>query len=394
MKTVKVRGASSVILNLDVQNNIELLLRPSVNYANPLQRELGIYHFEFGKDKHTMIHLDVSSYNLQPKQSCDIWNPSVRFQQSANEIVVRDYELMAQQCPDNFDAGCARNIRGPLDSADPYATAEISRYHAAVLQLLRESTSNDVVRLMWFADTDYAALVEQGYYDLSRYTPKKRAQIIAMMSQTDGWWSEIEARTRMGEGEEGRIVYVDTNDGSSTGNAVTAANIYDFLTDLVKKSDPVLRFWNKDQSILDRPCILLQPEMFSKLKKYYQSRNILESMMLEMNGEKVHGMLEFDGYPVIEMGAFDMFDSEMGMFDKATGRSKKQRAIFTVKENLSALLNAGNLQGFGGASLIVQRSPLVQDKGKTVYYGQYGIGTGIAHNKLITVGYNSSTDFK
>ena len=339
-----------------------------------------------------MLHLNKPSNSLKPKEGCESWKPSVKFKLRPYEIGVCDYELNGQQCPDEFDEGCMRNLRGTLDSADPYNTAPINALTNAMIMLLRESLVDDVYKIAWFAKSNFRELVANGDYDLSAYDAEEQEQLIAMMEVCDGWWAEIEARVYE-TNNMGRVRWVNSNNGTVAGNATNPANVENFLRKMRLIADPRLRFWNRTKPASEWPCYLVQSGIFDALLESYKARDYSELQMLVVNGEPVPGVLLFEGYQVINVAEWDVWDSETGNIDETTGYSKHQRAIFTAKENLCGLANMSSFTGRPQSSLVIQRSPLLKDKGKTWMFAQYGLGFGIAQPILMTASWNTSDVF-
>ena len=212
-----------------------------------------------------------------------------------------------------------------------------------------------------------------------------------MLEHRNGWWSEIQARVGA-SGEYVKIRYVDTNDGTSGGNATKPANIADYLRELRMASHPILQFWNLDLPKAAWPVYLLQRGLFDALFKYYESLGTEIANRFIIDGKPVENALVFENYTVLMMPEWDMFDFETGKM-AANGQSLTQRAIFTAPENLCGIAHAQSLEGAPESALVIQKSPLIKDKGKSWMYASLGIGFGIAQPILMTVGYNSSETY-
>jgi hypothetical protein len=371
-----VRELIDTTLQLDTQAMNTLVLDPKYVYDNPFASATDIYKTIVGKSKVKMTHLTGPSFSLQPKSSCDNWNPTVKMGAYSSTLETCDFELNGEQCPDEFDAKCARFIRD--GSATKFAEkgyAGIADIEAAMILTLRESLGDDFSRVINFGDTNFEANLAAGKYNLSQHSPQMQKNIITQMSTCNGIWAEIFERGALADAEQ-KVRILDTYDG--TLNAADPANITDFLRDMIKKSHPLLQAWsNMDKRFK------LQPELFDALIQYYQSRNTEASMAFLVNGVPVQDATTFNGIPVLK-------DNDANMYDYTTGNmSKKARAILTVRENLTVLFNALPLEGFGNDSLIVQKSLQVKDKGKSYMYGAWGLGAGIAQPQLITAAINS-----
>lgn len=384
----------AILLDLDVHNANALVLEPAFNYDNIFQRRLGVYKFVTGKTTYKMTHLSRPSNVLQPKLGCDDWKPTVNFSLRPWEIGSKEYELMGQQCPDEFDDACARNLRSS-SASDEVARlglgAAITAIDMAMAMQIRRSMVDSIYKIGWFGNINFGAEATAGIYDLSGMEIREKAKLVNMLQHQNGWWSEIKARVALTT-EYGRIRYVDTNDGTYTGNALNPANIADYLRQLRLSSHPMLQFWNIDRPQAQWPVYMLQSGLFNALIAYYQSLGTEIANRLIVDGVAVPGATTFDGYPVMMIPEWDMFDYETGNI-LASGQSKNQRAIFTAAENLCGVAAMNSLEGKPASALMIQASPLLKDKGKKWMYASLGFGFGIAQPILMTVGYNSSNTY-
>ena len=213
-----------------------------------------------------------------------------------------------------------------------------------------------------------------------------------MLEHYNGWWSEIKARVPLAS-EFGRVRYVDTNDGTADGNATDPANIADYLRQMRYSAHPILQFWNLDRPKSEWPVYLLQRGLFDALIRYYESLGTEESHRLIVEGISIPNATTFEGYPVLMIPEWDMFDYETGNTLAASGQSKKQRAIFTASMNLCGVAHTNSLEGKPESALRIEKSPLLKDKGKSWMYASLGIGFGVAQPVLMVAGYNSSDTY-
>ena len=345
------------------------------------------------KGKAKMLHLHKPKNNLQPKQACSAWNPNINFRTTGNEIDTCSFEVNGEQCADEFDIGCLRNLQAAGSMVnDMRASAQLDAMMMAMVLTLREGISDDVYKTAWFGDVRFGTDEYAGFLDLSKMEcPEDKDKAVAMLTHCEGWWAELMARTVEIDPNR-RVNAVDTNDGTAAGNATNPANIVQFLNELVfVKSDPLLQYWGRRQGEMGS-VILLQRELYRAYIEYLQSAGCQNDCMLIVNGTPVQGAYTYQGYPVIEVPEWTMFDLEFGGMD-ANGRSRNARAVFTARENLCIATDTDELAGFAGAGLMIEKSPHLRDKGKYEMYAGYKFGFGIAHPRLITIGYNSSDVF-
>lgn len=387
-------GANTILLDLNTRNALKLLVEPALTYENPVQSNLGLYKFEFGRDKMRMLHFRKTKYTLQPKSNCKTWNPNVRLGLRADEIGVEDYELNAEQCLDEYDEGCARNLRGNPNEIQRIQESNpvLDEIDAATIMLLRESMKDDFYRIAYFGNKNFGALLDAGYY-APNLSPMEKENLVAMMEVTNGWWGEIEARVHETD-EFAKVRYVDSNNGTGDGNAINPANVTDYLDQLRASSHIILLNWHRNKPISERPKFVVQGGIFNAYKKYLKALGTEAAHKFIMEGETITGVLEYDGFLVVENPDWDMWDTEMGMWDKMNNRSKIQRALFTANENLCGLFNMRSLENFPESALVIQTSPLVRDKGRKDMYASFGLGFGVAQPVLMTASWNSSQDFQ
>lgn len=386
----------NILLDFDLHTVNSLVLEPAFNYGNIWKDGERVYKLVLGKEKYRMTHLSRPSNNLQPKTPCKNWNPTVSFNLRPDEVSTVEFEMNGEQCLDEFDQGCLRNAKEAADivTKDPGAT--ITAIEMAMAMQIRSGLRDDAYKIGWFGDTDFRADVAASVYDLSAKTLAEKEKMIAMMEHCNGWFSELVARTTE-TSEFGKVRLVNTNDGTASGNALNPSNIKDFLQDMIDNSHPILRFWNMNRPESERPIFMLSPDLFRALTNYYQSIGQIDQRQFLINGLPVPGMTTFEGYAVQQVPEWLMFDVETGSMLTSgayQGKSKKQRALFTAKENLVALAHARSLEGdFAGSSFVIQKSPLLKDKGLRTMYGAWGMGFGIAAPALITLGINSSNSY-
>ena len=388
------RGASFVV-ELNPQDTVDLVLSPAINNANVLLGGMGLYKVLLAKNhKAKMLHLRKPSNSLQPKLPCNKWNATVNIKATGNEITTCSFEVNGEQCADDFDEGCAQNLQGSGSMInDMTATSELTALQAAMVLLLREGIVDDVYKVAWFGDEKFGTPEYSGFLDLSKMpAPEDQDKATKMLSHCQGWWAELLARTTEIDPRR-RVRLVDTNDGTPEGNATNPANILAFLERLVyTDSHETLRYWGNGTATREGKVILLQHELYRAYIKYMQAAGCQNDCRLIVDGTPVQGVYTFEGIPVIEVAEWSKFDAEFGGLD-ATGRSRNQRAVFTALENLCIATDVDSIEGYPESGLMIEKSPLLRDKGRYDMYAGYRFGFGIAHPELITIGINSSDVF-
>ncbi len=385
----------TIILDLDVHDVNTLMLEPAFNHESVWQSRTGLIKAVFGKSKYRMTHLSSTEFNLQPKQSCKKWNPTVNFTLRPDEITTCEFEMNGEQCPDEFDQGCYRNLKEAADMVTKNNSRAWTAMEVAMAMQLRKGLSNDNFRVFWFGNEDFAEQVTDGEYSLAKYSPKQQENITAMMSNCNGIFKEADERA-LEESEFAKVTFLSTNDGTASGNALNPANIYGFMQDMERNSHYILRYWNRDKPMSEWPHFALSTDLFTALLDYYASIGEFDRRSFIMNGLAVPGMTTFNGYPVLEIPDWFVWDNQMGAMLTSgayAGKSKHQRALFTAKENLVALAHANSIENMPGSGFVIQQSPVLKDKGIKYMYGSWGLGAGIANPVLMTYAKNTSFSY-
>lgn len=387
------QNSEVVLLDLNVQDTIDLVLEPAFNYDNPLQNRFRHYLWKTGvQNKYRMIHLNKPGNMLQPKSDCNTWNPTINLGLRPYEIGTADYEVNGEQCPDEWDVACLRNMR---DGDDPTFTnsPQLNAIEQAMIRQIRTGLVDDTYKIAEFGNENIRQELADGNIN-PILSPDNKENFLRMMEVQNGWWPEIIARTQTSSTDRfTHIKYVDTNDGTADGNATNPANIVDYLKQMRATADPILKYWNYNNPIETRPFYELQSAMFEALKTYYQTNNTLADNTYTIDGMGLNGVLMFDGFLVFDKAEWDMYDIETGNWDNDLAMSKIQRARFTVPENLCGLITAESLANRPQSALVIEADPSIKAKGKKYIYATYGYGFGIAQPVLMVAGYNTSQNF-
>lgn len=365
-----------------------LSVSPGVHLTNPLVPggSDGIVKVVDQVHEYKMLHLNVPEDVLQPETACSVWNPSEKMYVANDKITCGYFEVQEQMCGDQFLSTCLHNIgTNQATSVMLDSSQEISAIAAAILVGLNTAIASSTHKVAWFSDANfgggsYHSAAKVNY--LATRSTAQRDRMITMLTQIEG--IDTLLRRRAGAG---RIKWVDSNDGTAGGNATNPNNIKGYLQDLILQSSDALRYWYRLTG--QYPVIMLQSGLFRAYINYLQTLpGGSDNHMFIVNGTRIEGVYNYEGYPVMEWASADIFDFSIGLKNPATGHSWNQRGIFTVPGNPTLITNVR--QNELGSGLTVQKSPLVPDKGKTWMHMRLGIGAGISHNALTTYSYNSS----
>lgn len=381
--------SSPVIVGLNLDPAMNVYLEPALRYENPMQNALGLFKIITRvKDKVKMTHLDTPENVLQPKSNCKTWNPNLSIPYRTDDLTVCSFEMMGEQCADDFDNGCLRNLQGAGNMVnDMNGTQELTELQAAALLLYRDAIINDLYQIVWFGNADFNTPDDPWAPNLSHMDVDNRVKMENKLRHCQGFWVEILERNALDPNEPGYVRAVDTNNGTVAGNATLPANIVAFLQTMIDRSHITLRYWKRSKPNAQRPVFMLQSRLYSAYLTYLMTTGTEQSQMLLVNGTPVEGIYMYKGYPVVETAEWDMYDVKTG------AEGKNERAIFTALENLTIGIDVASLAEYQNSAIVVWKSPDIRDKGLVVYYAAFRLGMRVAYPNLITVGFNSSEVF-
>jgi hypothetical protein len=366
--------------DIGISDTHQLLVRPSFKSHNPLASNLNIFRVLYGvKNRRKMIKVNAVDDVLQSKKPCRVWSPKKSIRFTTDELTVAPFELMEEQCGDELDESCWANLQGEGNDVNDMNASEGARaLLSAILTQLRRGVGNSIHKVSWWSRPDFS-----DNYDLSHISdPEDRALLVDMMSQTVGLWPDIFDRV-----DNGLIKALDTYDGSY--NAATVGNIYGFLDGLVNDAPFELQAYAQeyDGQEGEEPVILLTNDLFKAFKDYLISINSLASSQLIVNGTPVRNAYTFDGIPVMRVMDWDRFGVQMN--------NRRSMAMFTAPRNLhigcdiSAQRNRFTADG-NEVGLRIYQSEDPEQKDAIKFYMALKLGTGVAHDELVHVAYNST----
>lgn len=378
------------LVEFSVEEAHNLSVRPEVHHSNPLApgAEGGLLKIIDQKHEYKMLHLVIPTDVLIPQASCEVWNPSTKSFMTDDKITCGYFEVNETMCPDEYMASCLHNISSKGASVEGVmldSTTEISAITAALVVGVNSAVASGVHKIGMFGDpnigtSSYHSADKVSY--LENRDIKQRDRFFSMMQVNEG--IDTILRRRAGNG---RIKFVDSNDGTADGNATLPSNIKDFLLDMLNNSHDALRYWKRYSGV--SPVFKLQSGLFEAYVSYLES---LEGGSIRhqfiVNGTPIEGVYSFRGYPVMEWVDADMFDNSIGL-KRSNGHSWNQRAIFVAPDVLTLMTNVREVEGIG-SGLVIQRAPDITQKGKINMFMTLGVGAGIAHERLVTYSYNSS----
>lgn len=380
-------------VQFNTEEAFEVSVKPAVAHGNPFSDGPGgLFKTISGKHKYKMLHLNLPKDVLLPQADCSTWSPSAKMFVTDDHVECGYFEVNESMCPDEYLASCLHNISSAGKRVEDIMTrtsSPIDAITAALVSGIQTAIGSSIYKVSWFGDPNFGT---GSYHSASAVnlmeerSTAERTRLVNMMQQIEGIDTII--RRRAGNG---LIKYVDTNDGTLAGNMTLSTNIKTFLIQMRLQSSDVLLYWDQLTGGGGRPAYYLQYGLYRAYIDYLETLpGGSDNHRFIVDGTPVPGAYMFEGYPVFHWKDADLFDHSIGLKDPATGYSLNQRALFTIPQNLTLLTNLQNAAGYEDAGLMIQQSPDIRDKGLLSMFMTLGIGAGISHNSLLTVGYNSS----
>lgn len=387
---------SSGITQLQTNEAQELLVKPALRHSNPFAAGGDgnkLVKTISGVHEYKPLHMDVPDDVLIPQTGCEVWNPSAAAYVTSDKIQCEYMEVNKTLCGDEFIAKCLHNIASKKKEITDLMVNQknLTPITASLVLGLKAAIGSSVFKMGWFGDPNIgtSSYHSADFVDYAhRRSSDQRARFLTMMQQNEG----IDTLLRRRAGNK-QVAYVDTNNGTATGNATLPTNIDDFLVEMRLKSSDVLQYFDQYAPGAGMPGYWLQGGLWNAFMKYLKSLpGGSDNHRFIVDGTPVPGVYEFDGYPVVKWNDPDMFDTSMGLKGD-NGHSLNQRAIFAAPNVPTLITNLNDANGITGQGLLIQESPLIREKGRTDMYMSLGVGSGIAHNELITYAFNSDTDY-
>lgn len=373
--------------------SFNLSVKPSVQMRNPLTADGELVKVIGQTHQYKMLHLNTPKDVLQPQVACSTWNPQTRTYMDYNEVTCGYFEVMEEFCGDEFYTQAMYNLtskrRADVEALMVLSDQPISQIVGALIVELQKAIGSSTYLVSQFGDLLFG---DAGYHSLANLNLGKHhsqdqiTNLKKMMQKIEGFWTIL--RRRAGNKQ---ISFADSNDGTASGNATLPANITGFFQDMVNLSKPVLKYAREQLQVA--PVLEVQDGLFNAYKKYLTTLPGGEAAhRYIVEGLPVKDAYWWDDYVVYRNSSWDVWDYKIGVWDDATGKSLNQRAVFTIPGNKCLVTNVRPRPNTE-AGLQVQQSPLIRDKGRVDMFMTLGVGAGIAHNDLITAGFNTSKTY-
>lgn len=255
-------------------------------------------------------------YILQARNGC-VWNPKLKITQVGGKMILSDYTVNGEICPDAFWDNTFEKIFGTgLDIRDFYATPEGRAILDMILAKIFLAMHNDVFDVMYYGSHPLITTAGENQY----YTIEAGAweDFVDMMAVSDGGG----VLTILDALADDGVSHLDTAfaGGDITNDAFTGGsnNIAYYLDLLISQAHIELKtvYTNNSEDVV----ILAHPAEFKALKDYYITTygdipQIVQYRTTGANGEMKlqQNVLYYDGMPVVNMQGWKRFDNATGL---------------------------------------------------------------------------------
>jgi hypothetical protein len=308
------------------------------------------------------------------------------------ECELVDFELNSSQFPSSLFNTFFEN------ALTPNAEYDLGEFLAPMLELILRAKRNSVQELAMFLNhPDIPAVAESTYLDVDKTTPNPLVTAVRPASMTvqtfldfhdqqtikysasnfgrTGWVSKLDNMVA-GFNPNGyaqhfhQIADADVNNGKYIGS------VEQLFEDMIDASS------HEMQEMIDSdepPVFMVSSAVY---KKYVEElKNLgtaIEYLELKTGGITRNAVM-YDGIPVVKTNEFDVFGRNTG--------KERMRAILTAQQNIIILSKVTPVQNDvfkEEAGLIVQKSPIVRDKGRVDVFANSSVGAGYVEYKLVT----------
>ncbi len=326
-------------INLNVQETIQLLVQPSFTDQD-IQNSFRVIRNLYGGKMNLAIAKQMEKF-VRKAQHC---NPQYagQFKMSERSIEVKYAEGNLKWCYEEL-------VNTYYDQLAPlYTTAQGTPSLAELLNIIlgqmQIGIKRDVERVAWFGDS---------------------ASVDANYDWADGIWTRIPGL--VGTGEIGAY----TNTGS--GGAITNAQAYEFLRDVVREARPELR----NMPAQDKR-IYISGNMWLQVLDYLEDSAVTNGFIQVFNEAQAGIAATYRGIPIVVQDRWDeVLSNDFGL-------NEEHRIIYTVRDNLVVATDL-RANANGGQSFF----KLYQDPKDDALYirSKFVFDTNIVFPFLMSVGY-------
>jgi hypothetical protein len=320
---------------------------------------------------------------LQARNGC-VWNPKMKITQVGGKMILSNYTINGEICPDAFWESTFEKIFGTgLDIRDFYATPEGRAVTDIIMGKIFMAMHNGVYDVMYYGshplvdDSD-----ENGYYTVEA---DEFADFLDQMNVSDGGGilTQLDGLADGGNDAHlaGAIAAGDITDGDYTGGTNAITKYFDDLYDIA--TTDLKTVWDENA---ENVLILAHPAEFKAyrdhlLTTYNEIPATLQYFVKGANGEMQasRNVLYYDGTPIIKMNGWRRFD-------RVTGYNI-HRLVATARGVFGGAYDVGALPGqswtgmridqrFGGGEGFM---------GKVYMLSDFKLGTEVLDHELVSM---------
>lgn len=256
-------------------------------------------------------------YILQARNGC-VWNPKLKITQVGGKLLLSDYTVNGEICPDAFWNNTFEKIFGTgLDIRDFYATPEGRAILDMILAKVFLAMHNDVYDVMYYGSHPLVTTsYENQYYTIEA---GKFADFKDMMEVSDGGGvlTILDALADAGNDSHLDTAFAggDITDDAFTGGSNNIAYYLDLLQSQAHHELKTVRNNNAADVV-----VLAHPAEFEALEDYYITTygaipEMAKYFTTGASGELklAQNVLHYKGSPVVRMQGWKRFDDATGL---------------------------------------------------------------------------------
>lgn len=367
----------------------ELVLAPSIELSSPLTNSLGIFKiYPNAKNGIKLAILKSASTIIRAPKSCE-WNPVLASQWDSKKWTLCSHQAKVELCKEQLENCYANWEASGVNRHNPLA-GEFSPVTLAYINLIVQNLRNDIAKMIWFLDSDFATSEYMWRNDLENAMDISNLKMLTETLKRDDCNGFFAVLANM---SSDKALLPIINTVSKTADATKSSDVEAFFDLMINASPSHMRAM-RSLPLNQRPALLVQPDIFEAYWSALRGYNVADSTSVQYitNGSPLEGVLLYKGYPVISMYEWEHFDEIIGA-KKAGKKSMNQRALFVPRgadANLALLHNAADLQE--GTGFVVESSDSIKDSFKTYIQADFNLGVGIANSEMIVFAANIGVD--
>ncbi len=381
-------GGNSARIAVQTQTALTIFENTVITQCDQYARALGVYgDVVLGRDLEARFgSFSLPKHLFSSRKNGCTWNPKGGVRLNVESFPTCPIEYNGTQCPDAWYGDCFERLFSPGNGVtDMAGTPEGQTVLAATMRRVYQGLGNSFFSLYNFANhpliTDantggfYRAGIEEWTDYVDQMTSGSCGGLITQLDELAN------------AGTTGFTVKIADADISAAGKFT--GSFETLIQTLIDSASPELReaiasgVTMANGQIL-YPVVMASASIFEAYKGYLKATYGTNELAYRYMIEGVDGVtpltrniLMWDSLPVIRWDANSEFDSIVG--------TQSHRLAIVMPGVFGVLHNVDNLNEWEGMGLIMERSPLLRDKGRVDMFTSLRWGAGIADPKYVAM---------